>query len=391
MAINTALRKFGRPPRSHVASRSEPLAIGEVESSVFNCPRCARPLAQRRQRLSRLRDAAHRRRPSQARDRVPGRRARSPARCWAAARCSSPVAASRRFPPPTDGSAVVPGSNAGAATGASAAPVLPADVGDPVPGRLGASPGRGHQRPPVWLRRRARPRARRRRSTKGIDIARILRADVRGRPVRRRHRAVRSRRGPRRPTCRPTSARSTRRSATPPRPASRRPSPNERPTRRPASGWPSSSRRCRPSTLDPPRSSPPPGSPRSRPSQRLTPRSSAPPYPVNSTYASPPSRTPPRVAVTTCEPFPIDDAGRGPRIEFLVGDRRAQRDRQVLGRDRDRPAGRVVGAGRRARPAVRDLDRERVAGRDGGPSRPGPRACRRPADSCRRRRARARG
>lgn len=46
MAINSALRRFGRPrggPES--TAPREPIAVGEVESPGFNCPRCARPLA----------------------------------------------------------------------------------------------------------------------------------------------------------------------------------------------------------------------------------------------------------------------------------------------------------------------------------------------------------
>jgi hypothetical protein len=46
MAINSALRKFSRPARGpKAASYPEPIAIGEVDAHVFNCPRCARPLA----------------------------------------------------------------------------------------------------------------------------------------------------------------------------------------------------------------------------------------------------------------------------------------------------------------------------------------------------------
>ncbi|HVQ22237.1 MAG TPA: zinc ribbon domain-containing protein [Candidatus Saccharimonadia bacterium] len=46
MAINSALRKIGRPSLGRQAPPAEPLAVGEVEDSVFNCPNCARPLAQ---------------------------------------------------------------------------------------------------------------------------------------------------------------------------------------------------------------------------------------------------------------------------------------------------------------------------------------------------------
>lgn len=46
MTINNALRRFPRPNRGPKASRQrEPIAIGEIDSHVFNCPRCLRPLA----------------------------------------------------------------------------------------------------------------------------------------------------------------------------------------------------------------------------------------------------------------------------------------------------------------------------------------------------------
>ena len=45
MAINNALRKFGRPTGAKRSQEAEPLAVGEVDSGVFNCPACARPLA----------------------------------------------------------------------------------------------------------------------------------------------------------------------------------------------------------------------------------------------------------------------------------------------------------------------------------------------------------
>lgn len=46
MAINSALRRFGRPRGgSESTAPREPIAVGEVESPGFNCPRCTRPLA----------------------------------------------------------------------------------------------------------------------------------------------------------------------------------------------------------------------------------------------------------------------------------------------------------------------------------------------------------
>jgi hypothetical protein len=46
MAINAALRRFGRSARTGtVAQSQEPIAVGEVEAQGFNCPVCARPLA----------------------------------------------------------------------------------------------------------------------------------------------------------------------------------------------------------------------------------------------------------------------------------------------------------------------------------------------------------
>lgn len=46
MTINNALRRFHRPSRGpKAARRPEPLAVGEVDTHVFNCPRCTRPLA----------------------------------------------------------------------------------------------------------------------------------------------------------------------------------------------------------------------------------------------------------------------------------------------------------------------------------------------------------
>jgi len=46
MAINDALRRFSRPKRApKAAPRQEPIAVGEVEHHVFNCPGCGRPLA----------------------------------------------------------------------------------------------------------------------------------------------------------------------------------------------------------------------------------------------------------------------------------------------------------------------------------------------------------
>jgi hypothetical protein len=45
MAINSALRKIGRPSLGRHGPPPEPLAVGEVEENVFNCPNCARPLA----------------------------------------------------------------------------------------------------------------------------------------------------------------------------------------------------------------------------------------------------------------------------------------------------------------------------------------------------------
>ena len=46
MAINSALRRLGRPRGdSGSTPPREPIAVGEVEATDFNCPRCARPLA----------------------------------------------------------------------------------------------------------------------------------------------------------------------------------------------------------------------------------------------------------------------------------------------------------------------------------------------------------
>ncbi len=46
MAINSALRRFNRPSRGlKAARRQEPIAVGEVDAHVFNCPGCSRPLA----------------------------------------------------------------------------------------------------------------------------------------------------------------------------------------------------------------------------------------------------------------------------------------------------------------------------------------------------------
>jgi hypothetical protein len=46
MAINDALRRFSRPKRApKAAPRQEPIAVGEVEKHVFDCPGCGRPLA----------------------------------------------------------------------------------------------------------------------------------------------------------------------------------------------------------------------------------------------------------------------------------------------------------------------------------------------------------
>ena len=46
MAINRALRRFDRPSRGPKAARQqEPIAVGEVDAHVFNCPECSRPLA----------------------------------------------------------------------------------------------------------------------------------------------------------------------------------------------------------------------------------------------------------------------------------------------------------------------------------------------------------
>jgi hypothetical protein len=45
MTINNALRRFHRPSRKpKVTDDEEPIAVGEVDQHVFNCPRCARPL-----------------------------------------------------------------------------------------------------------------------------------------------------------------------------------------------------------------------------------------------------------------------------------------------------------------------------------------------------------
>lgn len=46
MTINNALRRFSRPTRGpKAARRQEPIAVGEVDAHVFNCPGCGRPLA----------------------------------------------------------------------------------------------------------------------------------------------------------------------------------------------------------------------------------------------------------------------------------------------------------------------------------------------------------
>ena len=174
MAINTALRKFGKPPRARRPSRSEPLAIGEVDSTVFNCPACARPLAHGASVC-----------PGCGTRLIVGVRAKLAMGFLAVGLIAGVmlgsgamfVAGGRQsvVPATTDGSAVVPGSNTGTVTGASAAPVLPADVGIPsqavsalrqatvVNGRLSDYA--------VELDRALASKA-----TRGIDIARILRA-----------------------------------------------------------------------------------------------------------------------------------------------------------------------------------------------------------------------
>ena len=53
--------------------------------------------------------------------------------------------------------------------------------------------------------------------------------------------------------------------------------------------------------------------------------------------------------------------GRRPRVELLIRDRRSEGDRQAVDRDLDRPSRRIVGPGRRARPAIGHLHRERIA------------------------------
>lgn len=174
MAINTALRKFGKAPRARRARRSEPIAIGEVDASVFNCPTCARPLAHGANFC-----------PGCGTRLIVGVRARlalgflavgliagtmlgGGAMVVIGARQSS-VAAT------TDGTGTTSAANGSTTTGASAAPVLPADVGIPslavsslrqaavVNGRLA-----GYA---TELDRALASKA-----TKGIDIARILRA-----------------------------------------------------------------------------------------------------------------------------------------------------------------------------------------------------------------------
>ena len=174
MAINTALRKIGKPPRVRRSPRSEPLAIGEVDSAVFNCPNCARPLAHGANFC-----------PGCGTRLIVGVRARlalgflavgliagvmlGSGAMFVAGGRQSTVAAT------TDGTAVVPGTNAGTATGASAAPVLPADVGIP-------SQAVSSLRQAAIVNARLSgyatelDRALASKATKGIDIARILRA-----------------------------------------------------------------------------------------------------------------------------------------------------------------------------------------------------------------------
>ena len=175
MAVNSALRKFGRPPRiAKRAPRSEPLAIGELDSSVFNCPNCARPLANGANVC-----------PGCGTRLIAGVRARLALGFMVVGLIAGTllgggamlIADGRQAATPStaDGSAAVTGANAGSTAGASAAPVLPADVGIPsqavsalrqaaiINGRLAGYAAELDKAVAA-------------KSTKGIDIARILRA-----------------------------------------------------------------------------------------------------------------------------------------------------------------------------------------------------------------------
>jgi hypothetical protein len=179
MAINTALRKFGKSPRARRAPRSEPLAIGEVDASVFNCPNCARPLANGANFC-----------PGCGTRLIVGVRARLALGFLAVGLVAGVMLGSGAMvvvggrqatvAATTDGTAVVPGTNTGTATGPSAVPLLPADVGIP-------SQAVSSLRQAAIVNARLSgyadelDRALASKATKGIDIARILRgvsADV---------------------------------------------------------------------------------------------------------------------------------------------------------------------------------------------------------------------
>jgi hypothetical protein len=172
MAINGALRKIGRPSRSQRPRQPEPLAIGEVDSAVFNCPRCARPLAHGATFC-----------PGCGTRLIVGVRARLALGFMAVGLVAGTlfgggamlIAGGRQATTAAGPGLVTPAAGAANPAGASVAPVLPADVGIPsgavsslrqatiINDRLSAHGGE--------LKRLLAAG-----STKGIDIARVLRA-----------------------------------------------------------------------------------------------------------------------------------------------------------------------------------------------------------------------
>jgi len=173
MAINRSLLKIGRPSLGRTKRPPEPLAVGEVEANVFTCPNCARPLANGANLC-----------PGCGTRLIAGVRARLAMTFMVVGLIAGTmlgagsmlVVGGRSSAPATDSTGVtgqVPG--AGAAVGTSATPVQPADVGVPskpysalrqaavINGRLSGYAAELDQ-------------ALKSRSTKGIDIARILRS-----------------------------------------------------------------------------------------------------------------------------------------------------------------------------------------------------------------------
>ncbi len=172
MAINSALRKFGKVSRSQPSRRPEPLAIGEVDPHVFNCPNCARPLANGATFC-----------PGCGTRLIVGVRAKLALGFMAVGLVAGTllgggamiVVGGRQASPGTAATITTPAASGGTVPAASIAPVLPADVGIPskavsalrqatvVNGRLTAYAAE-------------LDRILGARSTEGIDVARILRA-----------------------------------------------------------------------------------------------------------------------------------------------------------------------------------------------------------------------